>query len=92
MAGEGVLHECLQHEGVEQILVINRKPCGIIDSKLKEIIHADFFDLSPIANQLTGYNACFFCLGVSAVGLNEKKYYRLTYSLTLNDYTLLGAN
>ena len=84
MAGEGVLHECLQHEGVEQILVINRKPCGIIDPKLKEIIHADFFDLSPIANQLTGYNACFFCLGVSAVGLNEKEYYRLTYSLTLH--------
>ncbi len=84
MAGEGVLHECLQHEGVEQILVINRKPCGIIDSKLKEIIHTDFFDLSPIANQLTGYNACFFCLGVSAVGMNEKEYYRLTYSLTLH--------
>ena len=89
MAGEGVLHECLQHEGVEQILVINRKPCGIIDSKLKEIIHTDFFDLSPIANQLTGYNACFFCLGVSAVGLNEKEYYKLTYSLTLYVVELL---
>ncbi len=89
MAGEGVLHECLQHEGVEQILVINRKPCGIIDPKLKEIIHADFFDLSPIANQLTGYNACFFCLGVSAVGLNEKEYYKLTYSLTLYVVELL---
>ena len=84
MAGEGVLHECLQHEGVEQILVINRKPCDIIDPKLKEIIHTDFFDLSPTANQLTGYNACFFCLGVSAVGMNEKEYYRLTYSLTLH--------
>lgn len=83
MAGEGVLHECLKYEGVEQILVINRKPCGVKDPKLKEIIHADFFDLSPIANQLTGYNTCFFCLGVSAVGLNEKEYYRLTYSLTL---------
>ncbi len=83
MAGEGVLHECLQYEGVDQILVINRKPCGVKDPKLKEIIHADFFDLSPIANLLTGYNACFFCLGVSAVGLNEKEYYRLTYSLSL---------
>jgi len=84
MAGEGVLHECLQHEEVEQILVINRKPCGVKDPKLKEIIHADFFELSPIVNQLTGYNACFFCLGVSAVGMNEQEYYRLTYSLTLN--------
>ena len=83
MAGEGVLHECLQQEEVEAVLAINRKPSGIKNPKLKEIIHADFFDLSPIAGQLTGYNACFFCLGVSAVGMNEKEYYRLTYSLTL---------
>ena len=60
MAGEGVLHECLQHEEVEEVLVINRKPSGVINAKLKEIIHTDFFDLSPIAVQLTGYNACFF--------------------------------
>ena len=89
MAGEGVLHECLLHNDVEQILVINRKPCGINDPKLKEIIHADFPDLSPIANQLTGYNACFFCLGVSAVGMSEQEYYKLTYSLTLHVAELL---
>lgn len=63
MVGEGVLHECLQSNDVEHILVINRKPCGVHNLKLKEIIHSDFFDLSPVADQLTGYNACFFLFG-----------------------------
>lgn len=84
MVGEGVLHECLLHEAVENILVINRKPCGVQHPKLKEIIYADFFDLSSIENQLKGYNACFFCLGVSSVGMKEREYYRLTYTLTMN--------
>src|SRR5688572_12319861 len=83
MVGEGVLHECLQHEDVENIVVINRKPCGVQHSKLKEIIHRDFYDLSPIENQLSGYNACFFCLGVSAVGKKEPEYFKLTYTLTM---------
>ncbi len=60
MVGEGVLHECLQHHEVEHVLVINRKPCGVQHAKLKEIIHTDFFDLSSIADQLTGYNPVFF--------------------------------
>ena len=84
MVGEGVLHECLQHNEVEQILIINRRPCGVTHSKLKEIIHPDFYDLSPIENQLINYNACFFCLGVSSVGMKEKEFYRLTHTLTLN--------
>ncbi len=84
MVGEGVLHICLQHPDVEAVLVINRKPCGVTHPKLKEIIHADFFDLSPIENQLSGYNACFFCLGVSSIGMKEPEYYRLTYTLTLH--------
>lgn len=89
MVGEGVLHECLLHTNVEHVLVINRKPCGVQHPKLKEIIHAGFFDLSAIANQLTGYNACFFCLGVSSVGMKEPEYHRLTYSLTLHVAELL---
>jgi hypothetical protein len=84
MVGEGVLHECLQHEDVENILVINRNPCGVQHSKLKEIIHHDFYDLSPIENQLSGYNACFFCLGVSSIGKKEPEYYKLTYTLTMH--------
>src|ERR1700735_4916787 len=84
MVGEGVLHECLLHPQVESVLVINRKPCGVSHPKLKEIIHDNFFDLSSIENQLTGYNACFFCLGVSSVGMKEPEYYKLTYTLTMH--------
>ncbi|MBP1991786.1 epimerase [Paenibacillus eucommiae] len=83
MVGEGVLHECLLHDDVEHILVINRKPCGLSHPKLKEIIIHDFFDLSSIKDQLAGYQACFFCLGVSSVGMKEEEYKRLTYDLTL---------
>ena len=84
MVGEGVLHECLQHEGVEQILSISRRPCGVTHPKLKEIIHSDFYNLSSVEDQLAGYNACFFCLGVSSVGMKEKEYYHLTYDLTMH--------
>src|SRR5450432_1997022 len=84
MVGEGVLHECLQSNDVEQILVINRKPCGITHPKLTEIIHPDFNNVSPIESQLINYNACFFCLGVSSVGMKEKEYYQLTYVLTMH--------
>ena len=84
MVGEGVLHECLIHPQIENVLVINRKPCGIQHPKLKEIIHADFFNLSPIKNELSGYDACFFCLGVSSVGMKEPDYFKLTYTLTLH--------
>ena len=80
--GEGVLFECLQHSAVEAVLVINRRPCGISNPKLKEIIHTNFYELSPIEDQLVGYNACFFCLGVSSVGMKEAQYHRLTYDLT----------
>jgi uncharacterized protein YbjT (DUF2867 family) len=84
MVGEGVLHECLLHPLVEAVLVINRKPCGVVHPKLKEIIHADFFDLSPIEQQLKGYNACYFCLGISSVGVKQEDYYRTTYTLTMH--------
>jgi len=84
MVGEGVLHECLLHPEVESVLVINRKPCGVKHKKLKEIIHKDFSDLSSIENQLSGYNACYFCAGVSSVGKKEDEYKRITYDLTIN--------
>lgn len=90
MVGEGVLLECLENPGVEEVLVINRRPGGRSHAKLREIIHSDFFDLTPIADQLTGYNACFFCLGVSSVGISAEEYRRLTYDLTVNAGTLLA--
>ena len=84
MVGEGVLLECIKHPAVESILAINRNPCGITHPRVKEIIHADFFDLSSIEPGLTGYNACFFCAGVSSVGMKEPAYTRITYDLTMN--------
>jgi hypothetical protein len=90
MVGEGVLYECLQHPLVETIMVINRKPCCIIHPKLKEIIHSDFFNFSSIEDQLTGYNACFFCLGTSSIGIQPDEYYKITYTLTLHFAGLLS--
>lgn len=84
MVGEGVLHECLQSPEVEEVLIINRKPSGYTHPKLKEIIHQDFFDISPIKAQLKGYHACFFCLGVSSVGMKEEEYTKMTYTLTMH--------
>lgn len=83
MVGEGVLHECLHHPDVESILIVTRRPCGISDPRLSEIIHKDFFDLSSIENRLKGYNACFFCLGVTSISKNEAEYFSLTHTLTL---------
>lgn len=84
MVGEGVLHECLQSPEVEAVLIINRKPSGFTHPKLKEIIHQDFFDISPIKTQLKSYDACFFCLGVSSVGMKEEEYTKMTYTLTMH--------
>ncbi|GAB2704799.1 epimerase [Mucilaginibacter koreensis] len=84
MVGEGVLHECLQHPDVDQVLIVNRKPYGGNHPKLKELIVPDLFNLSSIVNQLSGYNACFFCAGVTSVGKKEDEYRHLTYDLTLN--------
>ena len=84
MVGEGVLHECLQHPQVESVLIINRRASGMSHPKLSSIVHADFFDLSNIEDLLRGYNACFFCLGISSVGVKEEEYYRTTYTLTMH--------
>ncbi len=93
MVGEGVLHECLESPEVEAVLVINRKSGGVTHPKLKEIIHSDFYNLSAIENELTGYNACFFCLGVSSLGMKEEDYFKVTYTLTMHvAQTLSGLN
>lgn len=84
MVGEGVLLECLADPRVARVLAINRRPLGRAHPKLTEIVHADFHDLSKIESQLAGYDACFFCLGVSSVGMSEADYTRVTYDLTLS--------
>ncbi len=83
MVGEGVLHECLQHPDVESVLVIGRRSCQVQHPKLQELLHNDFFDYTLIENRLKGYNACFFCLGVSSLGMKEQEYSRITYDLTM---------
>ena len=84
MIGEGVLYKCLEHENIEEVLVLSRKPCGYKHSKLTEIVHDNFFDISSLGEHLKGYNACYFCLGTTVVGKTEEEYTRLTYTLTLN--------
>ena len=83
MVGEGVLFEALKHEDVESVLVVGRRSYPMKHPKLRELLHHDFFDYSSIEAELTGYNACFFCLGVSSVGMKEPEYTKITYDLTM---------
>lgn len=92
MVGEGVVYECLRHPDIEKVLIVNRRPSGMVHARLTEIIHADFYDISPIESQLSGYNACFFCLGVSSVGMKEEAYFRATYTLTMHVARVLSAH
>lgn len=90
MVGEGVMYECLNHSDVEEVLVLTRKPTGYSHPKLKEIIHADFYNITSIQEQLKGYNACLFCLGVSSVGMKEEDYFQKTYVLTMHVAEILS--
>lgn len=83
MLGQGVLRECLRADDVSQVTTIGRKASGVHDPKLREIVHADLYDYRAIEDRLRGYDACYFCLGVSAGGMNEADYSRITYELTL---------
>jgi uncharacterized protein YbjT (DUF2867 family) len=83
MVGQGVLRELLHDPGVKRVLAVTRRPTGVEDDKFHELVLDDFFDFSSVANELTGYDACFFCLGVSSAGMSEKDYKRLTYDLTM---------
>ncbi|MDO7876313.1 epimerase [Hymenobacter sp. ASUV-10] len=90
MVGEGVLLECLQNPAVAQVLVLGRRPCGHNHPKMTEILHQDFQNLAPIESQLTGYDACFFCAGISSVGISKEEYERITHDLTIHVGETLG--
>ena len=79
MIGQGVLRECLLDPDVTAVLSVARRETGKTDAKLREIVHDDFTDYSSIANELAGYDACLFCLGVSSAGMSEDEYTRVTY-------------
>jgi uncharacterized protein YbjT (DUF2867 family) len=83
MVGQGVLRECLLDPGVEDVLVVGRSPTGQANAKLREILHDNFLDFSAIESRLAGFDACFFCLGVSSVGMSDERYRHLTYDITM---------
>jgi len=84
MVGEGVLLECLQNEKVAEVLIVNRRHYDLANAKLKELIVPDFMKLEEYKNELSGYDACFFCAGVSSIGMKEAEYTRITYDTTLH--------
>lgn len=90
MVGQGVLRECLLDADVERVLSIVRGSTGQRDPKLREVVHKDFFDFSPLESELAGYDACFFCLGISSAGIKEADYRRVTYDITLAAAGLLA--
>jgi uncharacterized protein YbjT (DUF2867 family) len=93
MVGQGVLRECLRDAEVQRILLIGRSASRVRDGKVSEIVQADLTNYSGIAEQLRGYDACFFCLGVSSAGMSEADYRRVTYDITLAAArALLAAN
>jgi uncharacterized protein YbjT (DUF2867 family) len=93
MVGKGVLLECLDHASIEEVLAIGRNNSGFNHPKLKELIVNDFSDFSGFSNQLQGYDGCFFCLGISAAGLKEEEYKKITYDYTLSlAKTLVAIN
>jgi uncharacterized protein YbjT (DUF2867 family) len=90
MVGQGVLRECRLDREVEQVLAVGRTPTGRPDAKLRDLVVPNLYDLSAVESQLAGFDACFFCLGVSAVGMTEEQYSRITYDLTLSVANLLA--
>jgi uncharacterized protein YbjT (DUF2867 family) len=86
MVGQGVLRECLVDPDVEIVVSIVRSATGQKHPKLRELVHADFLDFSGIEQELSGFDACFFCLGISSAGMAEDRYRRVTY-----DYTMAAA-
>jgi uncharacterized protein YbjT (DUF2867 family) len=91
MVGEGVLLECLEHPAVERVLLVNRKSYAATHPKLRECIVPDFLQLESVSDQLTGYDACFYCAGVSSAGMSEGDYTRVTYNVTLHFAQALAA-
>ena len=91
MVGQGVLRECLVDNGIERVLVVGRSPTGQQHAKLREVLHKDFTNFSAIEPDLAGYDACFFCLGVSSVGMDPERYRHLTYDVTMAAAKTLAA-
>lgn len=93
MVGEGVMNACLNHPDITKVLIIGRRPYGMQHPKLIELVHANLYDLTPIAAQLSGYDACYFCLGTTSVGKDEAEFTKTTHDLTISfARTLVNVN
>lgn len=84
MVGEGVLLASLEDPAVERVLAVSRRTSGVSHEKLKELLVPDFMQLDAVTAELTGWDACFFCAGVSSVGMKEPEYTRISYDTTLH--------
>lgn len=92
MVGEGVLLECLEHPNIREVLSVSRRPSGRVHTKLKEYIVPDFLSLLENDEKLTGYDACFYCAGISSVGVKEPTYRQVTYDTTMAFAKALNPN
>jgi len=90
MVGQGVLRECVLDSGVARVQTVGRTPTGQTHAKLREIVHRDLWSYTPIENELSGFDACFFCLGVSSAGMKEADYERVTYGIAMAAGTTLS--
>ncbi|MCY9662895.1 NAD-dependent epimerase/dehydratase family protein [Paenibacillus chondroitinus] len=84
MVGQSVLRECLLDPRIKKVVTIGRNATGQQHPKLSELVHANLLDLSALEGELSGFDACFFCLGVSSAGMSEEKYTAITYDLTMS--------
>jgi uncharacterized protein YbjT (DUF2867 family) len=83
MIGQGVLRECLRDPGVERVVTVGREASGVTNTKLRQIVYDDLWNYAPIEALLAGFDACFFCLGVTSAGMSEVDYARITYDITM---------
>lgn len=90
MVGQGALLECLDAPDVAEVLSVVRAPSVRSHPKLRELVHRDFFDFTPVAGQLSGYDACFFCLGTTSAGKSEAEYARVTHDITVAAASVLA--
>lgn len=91
MVGQGVLRACLEDPGVTEVVAVVRRSLGVSAPKLREVLHADLSDLTPVAAELSGADACFYCLGVSSAGHGAEEYEKITYGFTLEAARVVAA-
>lgn len=92
MIGQGVLRECVLDSDVERVLVVGRSSIGPQGPKVREVVHKDLANLAAIDGELAGYDACFFCLGISSAGMNEEEYRRITYDIAVEAGRVLAKH